>query len=370
MLALDRALLASAGERRWHAAARARGPDRASSGIGDPGETEPGDDFPVDAADELRPRRRVDGGDSHRRAARRVPARRVARRRAPRARRRGRTRARAGRADARSASRSSTERDLDTLLELILTQARRVTTSDAGSLYLVERDESGAPTRLRFALAQNHSLPALPVRVVHGADRLTRASPGYAAATGEPLVIGDVYLLPDDATYRQNRSFDETFGYRTKSMLVLPMKTHRDEIIGVLQLINRKRDARRAAHVGGDRSSARCVPFDARCVELATRARVAGRGRDRERPAVRGHRAAVRGLRHRRRHGDRIARPDDLGSLGPRRDAHRRPRRGGGPRRRRAVSRRHASRASSCASCATPACCTTSARSACASRCW
>ena len=54
-----------------------------------------------------------------------------------------------------------------------------------------------------------------------------------------------MYLLPDDVTYKQNRSFDEKFGYRTKSMLVIPMKTHRDEIIGVLQLINRKRDRRR-----------------------------------------------------------------------------------------------------------------------------
>src|SRR5581483_10769584 len=44
-------------------------------------------------------------------------------------------------------------------------------------------------------------------------------------------------------SYKQNRSFDEKFDYRTKSMLVIPMKTHRDEIIGVLQLINRKRNA-------------------------------------------------------------------------------------------------------------------------------
>ena len=135
----------------------------------------------------------------------------------------------------------TTERDLGSLLELILSQARRVTGADAGSLYLVERDDDGAPTRLRFASSQNHSLPALPfssytVPIDHS------SLAGYAAATGEPLVIGDVYLLPDGASYKQNRSFDETFGYRTKSMLVLPMKTHRDEVIGVLQLINRKAD--------------------------------------------------------------------------------------------------------------------------------
>src|SRR5262249_25413285 len=125
---------------------------------------------------------------------------------------------------------------------MILGQARRITSSDAGSLYLTERTDSGdPPTTMRFKLAQNHTLPALPLQ--ESTVPIDHASlAGYAAATGDPLVIADVYLLPDDVSYKQNRSFDEKFGYRTKSMLVIPMKTHRDEIIGVLQLINRKRD--------------------------------------------------------------------------------------------------------------------------------
>jgi HD-GYP domain-containing protein (c-di-GMP phosphodiesterase class II) len=135
----------------------------------------------------------------------------------------------------------STERNLLTLLELILSQARRLTTSDAGSLYLTERGaDGGTPDTLRFKLSQNFSIPGLPL--AEHTVRIDHASlAGYAAATGQPLVIEDVYLLPEDATYKQNRSFDDRFGYRTKSMLVIPMKTHRDEIVGVLQLINRKR---------------------------------------------------------------------------------------------------------------------------------
>src|SRR6185369_13576163 len=162
----------------------------------------------------------------------------------------------------------STERDLHTLLELILTQARRLTTADAGSLYLVERDDDGAPYRLRCAIAQNYSLPGLPfetftVPIDHG------SLAGYASATGEPLVIGDVYLLPDDSSYKQNRSFDEKVGYRTKSMLVLPMKSHRDEVVGVLQLINRKRtaDTRLTAIDVVDRE---VVTYDEQCVELTS----------------------------------------------------------------------------------------------------
>jgi HD-GYP domain-containing protein (c-di-GMP phosphodiesterase class II) len=162
----------------------------------------------------------------------------------------------------------TTERDLNALLGLILSHARRVTQSDAGSLYLVERSESSDSARLRFSLSQNHSHPALPFSsFAVPIDHTSLA--GYAASTGEALVIGDVYLLPDDASYKQNRSFDETFGYRTKSMLVLPMKTHRDEVIGVLQLINRKRspDTRLSTIDSVDRE---VVPFDARCVEVAT----------------------------------------------------------------------------------------------------
>ncbi|MDB4883169.1 MAG: metal dependent phosphohydrolase, partial [Gemmatimonadetes bacterium] len=162
----------------------------------------------------------------------------------------------------------TTERDLNALLELILSHARRVTQSDAGSLYLVERGEAGEPARLRFSLSQNHSLPSIPFNsFTVPIDHTSLA--GYAGSTGEALVIGDVYLLPDGASYKQNRSFDETFGYRTKSMLVLPMKTHRDEVIGVLQLINRKRapDTRLSSLESVDRE---VVPFSARCVEIAT----------------------------------------------------------------------------------------------------
>src|SRR2546430_6636578 len=133
-----------------------------------------------------------------------------------------------------------TERDLKTLLELILTQARRITTSDAGSLYLVETGDQGQK-RLRFRITQTYSKPDAPfVEFTIPVDRSSLA--GYTAVTGEPLVIDDAYFLPPDVEYSINRSFDERHGYRTKSMLVLPMKDHKEEVIGVLQLINRKRD--------------------------------------------------------------------------------------------------------------------------------
>jgi HD-GYP domain-containing protein (c-di-GMP phosphodiesterase class II) len=161
------------------------------------------------------------------------------------------------------------ERDLMTLLDTILSQARRLTCSDAGSLYLTERTAAGELTpRLRFKLAQNFTHPAIPLtEFTVPIDNTSLA--GYAAATGLPLAIADVYLLPADVSYQLNRSFDEKFGYRTKSMLVIPMKTHRDEIIGVLQLINRKRvpDTRLTSHEVVEQE---VLPYDTAMRELVS----------------------------------------------------------------------------------------------------
>ena len=160
-----------------------------------------------------------------------------------------------------------TERDLKTLLDLILTQARRITSSDAGSVYLVETSEQGQ-RRLRFRLAHTYSKPEAPfVEFTIPVDRSSLA--GYTAVTGEPLVIDDAYFLPPDVEYSINRSFDERYGYRTKSMLVIPMKDHKEDVIGVLQLINRKRNPEAVLATPAD-VEGQVVPYSKRTVELVT----------------------------------------------------------------------------------------------------
>ncbi len=135
----------------------------------------------------------------------------------------------------------TTEKNYNSLLDQILFQARRITRSDAGSLYLVETTETGE-RRLRFKLTQNDSRPDIPfVEFTIPIDH--RSLAGYTAVEGEPLVIADVYALPPDMEYSFNRSFDERYGYRTKSMLVIPMANHSGEVIGILQLLNRKRES-------------------------------------------------------------------------------------------------------------------------------
>src|SRR5581483_109631 len=160
-----------------------------------------------------------------------------------------------------------TERNLKTLLDLILTQARRITGSDAGSLYLVETTDQGTK-RLRFRLAQTFSKPEAPfVEFTIPVDRTSLA--GYAATTGEALTIDDAYFLPPDVEYSINRSFDERYGYRTKSMLVIPMKDHKEQVIGVLQLINRKRQLEAVLATPSDVDQ-HVVPYSKRTVELVT----------------------------------------------------------------------------------------------------
>ena len=131
----------------------------------------------------------------------------------------------------------SAETDRQGLLETILTRARRLTSADAGSLYLATPPE--APDSLRFVLAQNDS-----VRVGFEESVLPLAESsiaGFVALTGSAVNLAEAREVPAEAPYRFDAEFDERYGYRTRSILAVPMTTPDGRTIGVLQLINRKR---------------------------------------------------------------------------------------------------------------------------------
>ncbi len=142
----------------------------------------------------------------------------------------------------------STERNVDKLLETILLKCREITESDSGSLYLVSEKEGGIfdatdyfhDKELIFKLAQNSSVDVNFKEMVLNLNK--KSISGYVALTGKALNLSDVYHTPKDAEYSHNRSFDEANSYRCKSMLIVPMKNQKDEIIGAIQLINKKRD--------------------------------------------------------------------------------------------------------------------------------
>ncbi len=168
----------------------------------------------------------------------------------------------------------SAERNPDALLEMILKKSREITHADAGSLYLVEtisnvpenEHDYFANKQLRFKLAHNDSVKISFQEKVMPIESQSVA--GYVALNNEVLNISDAYDLPADSKFSHNRSFDQIIGYRTKSMLVIPMKTHKDEIIGVLQLINRKRHWE-AKLIDQTSIESEVIPFDDKCVDLA-----------------------------------------------------------------------------------------------------
>jgi len=142
----------------------------------------------------------------------------------------------------------SSERDVTKLLEMILSICMEITGADAGSVYVVE-DKPGvaadpanyfANKQLRFRHTKNSSKP---VPFKEFTMPISNSSiVGAATLSGVPLNIPDVYEIPPDATYSFNRGFDVASGYRTKSMLTVPMLNRNKETIGAVQLLNKKRD--------------------------------------------------------------------------------------------------------------------------------
>lgn len=175
------------------------------------------------------------------------------------------------------ASAISAASDLRTLLHLILRKARAITSADAGSIFLVEKADpapfwadsvdSGTADaegdRLWFAVSQNASLDdgiedkVFDIRFPITPDRLV----GWCALHAEVLNVADVYALDPALPYQFDSSVDRQLGYRAVSMLTVPLRLASGEVVGVLQLINRKRDA--SAVITPETAVGATKPFDA-----------------------------------------------------------------------------------------------------------
>jgi HD-GYP domain-containing protein (c-di-GMP phosphodiesterase class II) len=170
----------------------------------------------------------------------------------------------------------SVNHDIPVLLDRILNTAKNMTHADGGTLYSVSADRKS----LCFNISINDSLrlyqggpkgsainiPNIPLVDENGAKNLTAVA-AYAANTGLSINIQDVYQ-PTDFNFSGMRKFDETFHYRSQSLLTVPMKDHEGELIGVLQLIN--------AMVPGSESICSFSDTDQRFIEaLASQAAIA-----------------------------------------------------------------------------------------------
>jgi len=159
----------------------------------------------------------------------------------------------------------SSQRDVRELLNLILAKAREITRADAGSLYLIEDDAEGQ-RHLRFMLTQNDSLvfPFKEFTLPLAEDSMA----GYTALRGKVVNFADAYHIPPEMPFHFNDHYDRESGYRTKSLLTLPMRNAKGEVLGVLQLINARNDP--AARLRSEADVAAHVqPFHERSVRLA-----------------------------------------------------------------------------------------------------
>ena len=151
----------------------------------------------------------------------------------------------------------SQERDIKSLLAIILRRACEVTNADAGSVYVVEakdpkdlkatdNDTDMTNRVLRFAASQNDSrqLPALSdtAKMEISATSIV----GQCVLSGERINVPDLYALDEPGTgnnpwgFVHNRTFDDTYRYQTRSVLAVPMISARSDVIGVIQLINKR----------------------------------------------------------------------------------------------------------------------------------
>jgi HD-GYP domain-containing protein (c-di-GMP phosphodiesterase class II) len=131
----------------------------------------------------------------------------------------------------------SAERDIIKLQEFILTTLRQLTNADGASLWRKTLGEDGSP-QLFLASSQNSSIGNTYQAFTVPVDEKTVV--GYTVTVGWSQIYDDAYNPPPGKP-QGGRNFDEQFGYRTKSMLTVPMRNHNNEVVGAVQLINAKR---------------------------------------------------------------------------------------------------------------------------------
>lgn len=142
----------------------------------------------------------------------------------------------------------SAEKSINRLLEKIVDEARHIASADAGTLYILDNESQS----LQFEILQNDTMnirkggakgdtvaddmPNVPLYDSDDNPNYTNVS-SYVALTGQQVNVPDVYQA-SEFDFTGPKKYDESTGYRSQSMLVLPLRNHEEKIIGVLQLLN------------------------------------------------------------------------------------------------------------------------------------
>lgn len=139
----------------------------------------------------------------------------------------------------------SVHSDISELLEKIVDHARAMSGADGGTLYTLDKHKKN----LSFRILQNQSmgirmggtsdyeitLPDIPL-YPDGKPNFSNVA-SHVAITGKTVNISDIYQ-DGGFDFSGIGNYDKTTGYKSKTLLVMPLKNHEDKIIGVLQLLN------------------------------------------------------------------------------------------------------------------------------------
>src|SRR3974377_2455015 len=120
------------------------------------------------------------------------------------------------------AQKMNSERDLGTLLDLIAREATSLLDCDRASIFLLDRERN-----------------QLWSKVALGSDEILRLDAslgivGHAVKDGEPINVEDAYHDP-----RFYTGIDERSGYRTRTLLAVPMRNQHGEILGAFEAVNK-----------------------------------------------------------------------------------------------------------------------------------
>ena len=163
------------------------------------------------------------------------------------------------------------ERNFEKFIGMLLIEGQKIVNADSGSIYVVE---SNKPSKNK-----KNTTPKQYLRFKKSSIKDTKqfilpinrnSIAGYVALTGNSLIIPDVYNLPEDYPFNFNQELDRKNNYHTKSMLVLPMINPVGEIMGVLQLINRKRYFGKNLSLDDMRNDNEVLPFNEKDLQLAS----------------------------------------------------------------------------------------------------
>lgn len=144
------------------------------------------------------------------------------------------------------------------ILDMILERAMEYTSADGGSLYLVEEvpqdSLGGARPKFRHVLRFHKSSSISHGKLIEMVNQILpiddKSMAGWVAGSGKSLRIRDCYALPEDCPFNFNPAMDKAINYRTKSSLAIPIKTGKNAVLGVVQLVNKVKVYRRREERG------------------------------------------------------------------------------------------------------------------------